>query len=115
MLGPPYGRPRYVQILEEAQETINFETNSGTAGEMEHDRPCVVRNRQEGDKAIRSALVNLPVFYLIYLIKAQTGMDPFAWRHSFAVFPAKTVYCYAERRLFLEIDHVENRHDGVLQ
>lgn len=82
---------------------------------MEHEHPCVIRNRQGGDKAIRTALVDLPVLCLIYPIKAQTGMDPFAWRHRFAVFPAKTVYCYAERRLFLEIDHVENRHDGVLQ
>ena len=78
MLGPPYGRPRYVQILEDAQETINFETYSGTAGEMEHDHPRVIRNRQEGDKAIRTALVDLPVLCLIYPIKAQTGMDPFA-------------------------------------
>ena len=93
MLGPPYGRLRYVQILKDAQETINFETNSGTAGEMEHDHLRVIRNRQEGEKAIRTALVDLPVFYLIYPIKAQTDMDPFAWRHRFAVFPAKTVYC----------------------
>jgi hypothetical protein len=57
----------------------------------------------------------LPVLHLIYPIKAQTGMDPFAWHHRFAVFLAKTFYCYGERRIFLEIDHVENRHDGVLQ
>ena len=45
---------------------------------MEHDHPCAIRNRQEGDKAIRTALVDLPVLYLIYPIKAQTGVDPFA-------------------------------------
>ena len=82
---------------------------------MEHDHPRVIRNRQEGDKAIRIASVDLTVLYLIYPIKAQTSMDPFAWRRRFAIFPAKTVYCCGERRLFLEIDHVENRHDGVLQ
>ena len=58
---------------------------------MEHDHLRVIRNRQEGDKAIRTASVDLSVLYLIYPIKAQTGMDPFAWRHRFAVFPAKTV------------------------
>lgn len=82
---------------------------------MEHDHPCVIRNRQEGDKAIRTALVDLQVLYLIYPIKAQTGVDPFAWRHRFAVFPAKTVNCSGERRLVFEIDYVENRHNGVLQ
>ena len=82
---------------------------------MEHDHPRVIRNRQEGDKAIRTASVDLPVLHLIYPIKAQTGVDPFAWRHRFAVFPAETVYCLGERRLFFEIDHVENRHNGVLQ
>ena len=78
MLGPPYGRPRYIQILEDAQETINFETNSSTAGEMEHNHPRVIRNLKEGDKAIQTASVDLPVLHLIYPIKAQTGMDPFA-------------------------------------